>query len=228
MIEPENNWVESKETLHAVRHGDGAVWVKCDFAFKVAKDVPRLERMKCLGWLFDAMVEQVDEAFGEVWGHAARPRRDVSCARDLPDEVNKHENLYLSRLGESRVIFKQGGRHAGTFLVTAIRATHRVLLVTGVHYRSTSKPPTRIMIYPRFSSLPAPGYTFNDRVKLWIKARRAISKREAFVKARRRDIRHWPLEVRQEFNRVLDQEPEAMAALSRSEALGWQGEDLEE
>ena len=108
--------------------------------------------------------------------------------------------------------------------LTAFRVAFRVLLAINC----ITKVLTRIMVYPRFSAAPAPGYTFNDRVKLWIKARRAISKQESFRKAQQRDIRHWPLEVRLEYGRLMDQQQDAMNNLVASEALGWEGEDLEE
>ena len=61
--------VESKDTRHGVSSTSGDVCFKCDFTFKVAKDVPREEYLKCLQVLYSAMVEQVDTAFGEVWTH---------------------------------------------------------------------------------------------------------------------------------------------------------------
>ena len=65
----EDSWVESKDTRHGVSSTSGDVCFKCDFTFKVAKDVPREEYLKCLQFLYSAMVEQVDTAFGEVWTH---------------------------------------------------------------------------------------------------------------------------------------------------------------
>jgi hypothetical protein len=65
----EDNWVESKDTRHGVSSLSGDVRLKCDFSFKVAKDVPREEYLKSLQFLFSSMVEQVDTAFGEVWTH---------------------------------------------------------------------------------------------------------------------------------------------------------------
>jgi hypothetical protein len=61
-------WIECKDTRHGVGGGAGGdVSLKCDFSFKIGKDVSRRERMQHLDRLFSAMVEQVDAAFGDVW-----------------------------------------------------------------------------------------------------------------------------------------------------------------
>ena len=65
----EDKWVECHDTRHSVSSISGDVWLKCDFAFKLAKDVPREDYLKSLQFLFGAMVEQVDNAFGETWKH---------------------------------------------------------------------------------------------------------------------------------------------------------------
>ncbi len=62
-------WVECKDTRYGVGSARGDVSFKCEFAFKINKDVLRQERMDNLSRLFSAMVEQVDNAFGEVWTH---------------------------------------------------------------------------------------------------------------------------------------------------------------
>jgi hypothetical protein len=63
-----DTWIECKDTRHGVGGGEGGdVSLKCDFSFKIGKDVSRRERMQHLNRLFSAMVEQVDGAFGEVW-----------------------------------------------------------------------------------------------------------------------------------------------------------------
>lgn len=63
-----DTWIECKDTRHGVGGGEGGdVSLKCDFSFKIGKDVSRRERMQHLNSLFCAMVEQVDDAFGEVW-----------------------------------------------------------------------------------------------------------------------------------------------------------------
>jgi hypothetical protein len=59
-------WVECIDTRHWVGSACGDVSLNCEFAFKIGKDVSRWERMEHLSRLFSTMVEQVDEAFGEV------------------------------------------------------------------------------------------------------------------------------------------------------------------
>ena len=66
-MDSDNNWIESEDTLHSVSSTSGDMWFKCDFAFKVAKDVPRHERLSHLHLLFSAMVEKVDASFGQHW-----------------------------------------------------------------------------------------------------------------------------------------------------------------
>ena len=65
----DDKWVECQDTRHGVSSLSGDVRLKCDFSFKVAKDVPREEYLKFLRFMFSAMVEQVDNAFGETWTH---------------------------------------------------------------------------------------------------------------------------------------------------------------
>jgi hypothetical protein len=65
----EDKWVECKETRHGVSSASGDVAFKCDFTFKVGKDVPREERLKTLQFLLSALVEQVDTAFGDMHVH---------------------------------------------------------------------------------------------------------------------------------------------------------------
>jgi hypothetical protein len=79
-----DTWIECKDTRHGVGGGAGGdVSLKCDFSFKIGKDVSRRERMQHLNRLFSAMVEQVDGAFGDVW--VGRSRRleeneEISCS----------------------------------------------------------------------------------------------------------------------------------------------------
>jgi hypothetical protein len=64
-----DTWIECKGSESCgVGGGEGCdVSLRCDYSFKIGKDVSRRERMQHLNSLFSAMVEQVDDAFGEVW-----------------------------------------------------------------------------------------------------------------------------------------------------------------
>ncbi len=87
-MESGDAWVECKDTRHGVGSPGGRVWFKCDFAFKIGKDVSRRERMEYLDQLFNAMVEQVDEAFGEVWAERGfQHGSDYKAQRKLEDEA---------------------------------------------------------------------------------------------------------------------------------------------
>ncbi len=76
-------WIECKDTRHGVGSGaEGDVSLKCDFSFKIGKDVSRRERMHHLDLLFSAMVEQVDGAFGDVWvGRSGQEENEEDSCR---------------------------------------------------------------------------------------------------------------------------------------------------